>query len=178
MVKASNTRAAVSKKAELSAAAKKPTKIVSSSKAVASASKHLETSFTNVGGFDSLEAVRAAQQRWVDERDWSQFHTPRNLILALTGEVGELAECLQWKGDSADVGAGLPGLKPSEREAFEDELADVFAYVVRLAAVSRVDLPAAWARKHQKNTAKYPAKLVKGSSAKYTEYKKASRAAK
>lgn len=61
----------------------------------------------------SLQGLRAAQQRFAAERDWGQYHTPRNLLLALVGEAGELAECFQWKGE---VLPGLPGFSAEERQ--------------------------------------------------------------
>lgn len=66
----------------------------------------------------------------VAEREWDQFHTPRNLMLALTGEVGELAEIFQWKGE---VAAGLPTFTEQERTHLGEELADVMIYLTRLA---------------------------------------------
>ena len=98
-----------------------------------------------------------------------QFHTPRNICLALVGEVGELCECFQWRGD-AGASLGLPGWDAKKRDALSDELADVLLYLVRLADKCEIDLPGATARKLRKNAAKYPADLVKGSSKKYDEY--------
>lgn len=120
---------------------------------------------------DSLEALRQEQRAFVDERDWSQFHTPRSLSLALVSEVGELCELFQWRGD---VGSppGLPEWTPQERTALSEELADVLSYVIRLADVTEIDLPAAFLQKMAKNRAKYPADLVRGSAAKYTEYRR------
>ena len=117
----------------------------------------------------TLDSYRSRLQDFADEREWNQYHTPRNLMLALTGEVGELAEIFQWKGDDqCDV--GLPAFSEKDRTKVEDEMADVFAYLVRMATVCHVDLPAAVERKMAKNAAKYPKDLVKGSSAKYNEY--------
>ena len=98
--------------------------------------------FTRDHPFDDIDALRAEQQRWVDARDWQQYHTPRNVLLALHKEVGELGECVQWRSP-ADAGPGLPGFTPKQRAAFEDEVADVLGYLVRLAVVCAVDLPAA-----------------------------------
>lgn len=119
----------------------------------------------------TLEDLRREQADFVAEREWAKFHTPRSLALALVGEVGELCETLQWKGDEC-AQPGLPGWSEEERVAFEDELADVLSYVIRLADVAKVDLPAAAYAKIAKNRAKYPAELVKGSAAKYSEYRK------
>jgi dCTP diphosphatase len=54
----------------------------------------------------TLEQLRRLQESWVIERNWTQYHTPRNLVLALVGEVGELAEIFQWRGE---VACSLPG---------------------------------------------------------------------
>jgi dCTP diphosphatase len=88
--------------------------------------------------------------------------------MALVGEVGEVAEIFQRKGE---VGVGLPGFSAQEKQHVGEELADVFAYLVRLADVCEVDLAQAFASKMQKNARKYPKEVVKGSAKKYTEYK-------
>mmetsp|Transcript_5168 Transcript_5168/g.13720 ORF Transcript_5168/g.13720 Transcript_5168/m.13720 type:complete len:201 (+) Transcript_5168:2-604(+) len=116
----------------------------------------------------TLEAIRARQAAFSAERDWAQFHTPRNLVLALVGEVGELAEIFQWKGE---VQPKLPGWSAAEREHLGEELSDVLLYLVRLSDVCGVDLPAACEAKLAKNARKYPADLCRGSARKYTEYK-------
>lgn len=118
----------------------------------------------------SCEKLRSEQRAFVEERDWAQFHTPRSLALALVGEVGEVCELLQWRGDEA-AQPGLPDWTPEERGRLGEELSDVLSYVLRLADVSNIDLPAAYLDKLAKNRAKYPADLVRGSSAKYTEYR-------
>lgn len=92
-----------------------------------------------------LEEVLA---KFATERDWEQSHTPRNLALALVGEVGESCELLQWKSDE-NVTAALE--KPAFVEALSDELADVLISLVRLASVAGVDLEKAVTRKIEKN---------------------------
>ena len=123
---------------------------------------------------DTLEGLRQRSQRFADAREWNQFHNPRNVLLALSGEVGEVAELFQWKPDE-DCQIGLPNWSEEDRGKVEDEIADVFSYVLRLAAVCHVDLPVALERKMQKNESKYPSEIVAGSSAKYTEYKQKAR---
>jgi dCTP diphosphatase len=122
----------------------------------------------------SSEALTFAQFRdemreFAAERDWDQFHTPRNLCLALMGEAGEVAECMQWRGD-ADCAPGLPSWTAAEKAHLGEELADVLMYLVRLADRSGVDLADAALAKLAKNRAKYPKEQCKGSSAKYTAY--------
>jgi dCTP diphosphatase len=86
-------------------------------------------------------------------RDWDRFHNPRNLLLALTGEVGELAEIFQWKtdADAADI------MSTGEAEHGRQEVADVFLYLTRLAMVLGIDLDAAVRTKIAMNALKYPA---------------------
>ena len=117
----------------------------------------------------SLESLRADMSAFAGEREWDGFHTPRNLLLALTGEVGELAELFQWRGD-AGAAPGLPGWNARDAEHLGEELSDVLLYLVRLADRCGVDLAAAAARKMALNRIKYPADRARGSSQKYTAY--------
>ncbi|KAJ6842359.1 dCTP pyrophosphatase 1-like [Iris pallida] len=98
------------------------------------------------------------------ERDWDQFHSPRNLLLALVGEVGELSEIFQWKGE---VPKGLPDWKEEEKEHLGEELSDVLLYLVRLSDICGVDLGRAALRKVELNAKKYPISHCKGSSMKH-----------
>ncbi|XP_054460326.1 glutamyl-tRNA(Gln) amidotransferase subunit B, mitochondrial [Anoplopoma fimbria] len=116
----------------------------------------------------TVEDIRRMQAEFTDERDWNQFHQPRNLLLALVGEVGEVSELFQWRGEVAE---GLPDWTESEREQLGQELSDVMIYLVELAEKCRVDLPQAVLRKMALNRLKYPASKVHGSAKKYTEYK-------
>ena len=105
-------------------------------------------------------------RRFAEERDWIQFHTVRNLVLAISGEVGELAAELQWISD-AEVNHSLAD--PKVKSAVEEELADVAIYLFRLADVIGVDIGASVLRKLQINEVRYPAELARGNSRKYTE---------
>jgi dCTP diphosphatase len=105
-------------------------------------------------------------EQFAAERDWAQFHSPKNLVMALTGEVGELTEIFQWMTEAQSQSAGT---NPETAQAVKDELADVMLYLVRLASVLKVDLNEAIQQKLQKNAKKYPADKAKGSSKKYTE---------
>eukprot|EP00931_Biecheleriopsis_adriatica_P105751 TRINITY_DN80287_c0_g1_i1.p2 TRINITY_DN80287_c0_g1~~TRINITY_DN80287_c0_g1_i1.p2 ORF type:complete len:212 (+),score=53.01 TRINITY_DN80287_c0_g1_i1:28-663(+) len=118
----------------------------------------------------SFEQMRLDLAEFAKDRDWDQFHSPRNLALAMVGEVGELCECFQWKGDS-QVTEGLPGWSEKHRTALRQEISDVLLYLVRLSHKCHVDLPKAAMDKLAVNAAKYPASLVRGSSKKYSEYK-------
>lgn len=124
------------------------------------------------GGFKptvTLEQLRAAMQAFADERDWAQFHTPRNLMMAMTGEVGELSELFMWKHD-AGAAPGLPSWTAAEKEHLGEELSDVLLYLIRLSDRCGIDLPSAAIAKMAKNAKKYPADAARGSSAKYTAY--------
>lgn len=100
------------------------------------------------------------------ERDWSQFHSVRNLILAMVGEVGELAEIFQWVPDD-QIEAFLA--KPENQARLQEELADVLIYALRLASVSGVDVMEALEAKLAKNAEKYPVDKSKGSARKYSD---------
>lgn len=115
----------------------------------------------------TLEELRGDMAQFVTEREWGAFHTPRNLLLALLAEAGELAETLQWKGE---VAPGLPSLTEAERVHVGEELSDVLLYTVRLSDVCGLDLAACVLRKLELNRAKYPAEKCRGSAAKYTVY--------
>lgn len=117
----------------------------------------------------TLREVREQMRRFTAEREWDKFHTPRNLMLALVGEVGELAELFQWKTET-DAGPGLPGFSEKEVNNVQDELADVLLYLIRLADRCDVDLGAAVRAKMVKNAEKYPMEKCKGVSDKYTAY--------
>lgn len=116
----------------------------------------------------TMEQIRQMQAQFTDERDWDQFHQPRNLLLALVGEVGELAELFQWRGE---VMEGLPDWTDTERTALAHELSDVLIYLVALSDKCRVDLTRAVLEKLQVNRNKYPVEMVQGSSKKYTQYR-------
>jgi dCTP diphosphatase len=100
-----------------------------------------------------IRELSEAMRRFSEERDWTRFHDPKSLTLALVGEVGELAELLQWLPvDGIDVLVREPRL----RERLGKELADVLLYLVRLADVAGVDLAEAARKKLQVNGDRYP----------------------
>lgn len=102
---------------------------------------------------ESFEALCADIAQFADDRDWHQYHTSKNLLLALVGEVGELAEVFQWLTPQEAGDLDAIGL----RTEAEDEMADVLIYLIRLAQILDVDLLAAADRKMIKNAVKYPA---------------------
>ncbi|KAL7615459.1 hypothetical protein Lser_V15G06229 [Lactuca serriola] len=114
----------------------------------------------------SLNDLKKRMADFAKERDWDQFHSPRNLLLALVGEVGELSEIFQWKGE---VPKGLPDWKDEEKEHLGEELSDVLLYLIRLSDICGIDLGKAALRKLQVNAIKYPVNLCKGSSKKHNQ---------
>lgn len=113
-----------------------------------------------------IQNLSVALDKFATDRNWEQFHSPKNLLLALTGEVGELAEIFQWLGDSEAQSAGEA---TATAQAVKDELADVLFYLVRLASVLKVDLNAAALQKLRSNALKYPVETSHGISAKYNK---------
>ena len=111
---------------------------------------------------DPLRDLRDELRAFAAERDWDQFHSPRNLATALAVEAAELLEPFQWL--SEEQGRDLP---PETRAAVEEELADVLLYLVRLADKLGVDLAAAARAKIARNGEKYPVEKARGSSRKY-----------
>lgn len=101
---------------------------------------------------DPLTALRDATRAFAAERDWEQYHTPKNLAMALSVEVAELAEHFQW------LKTGRPAeLDDATREGVRQELADVLLYLVQIADKLDVDLYAAAVEKMKLNALKYPA---------------------
>jgi len=114
---------------------------------------------------DTLIELRELTRTFAAERDWQQFHTPKNLAMALSVEVAELVEHFQW------LRTGSPEeLDERKREGIRHELADVLLYLVQLADATGVDLRAAALEKLRLNGEKYPAAVVKGDARKYDEY--------
>lgn len=107
----------------------------------------------------TLEDLRRLAEDFATERNWEQFHSIRNLLLALISEVGELAEVVRWAGDASDPLA-------DRRQDWADELGDVFILLVRLADRSGVDLTTAFVEKLAKAGRKYPVERFYGSNAK------------
>ena len=114
---------------------------------------------------NELDNLRSRLETFARERDWEQFHSPKNLSMALSVEVAEIAEHFQWLTEEQSR-----ELDAAKRAEVEQELADVLIYLVRLADQLGIDLLEAAQRKLAVNEAKYPADKVRGSSRKYSEY--------
>ena len=112
-----------------------------------------------------LNELMLRVRQFAAERDWEQFHTPKNLAMALVAEAGELAAEFQWLTAAQSA---APDAQQMER--IQAECADVLIYLVRLADELGFDLLAAATVKIQENERRYPADKVRGSSKKYDEY--------
>lgn len=114
---------------------------------------------------DNLKSLQAELAAFAAERDWEQFHSPKNLAMALSVEAGELLERFQWlTPEQSERGA----LSSDELSGVEEEMADVFLYLLRLADRLDVDLVAVADAKLKKNAEKYPVDKAKGNAVKYS----------
>lgn len=114
---------------------------------------------------NDLDDIKEKLRQFAQARDWDQFHSPKNLSMALAGETGELLELFQWLTEEQSR-----NLTQKQNKAVEEEIADVFLYLLRLADKLSVDLLEAAKNKMTINEQKYPVSKVKGSPKKYTEY--------
>ena len=112
---------------------------------------------------DALQALRKTLREFARERDWEQFHTPKNLATALSVEAAELLEHFQWLTDEQSR-----TLDDAKRTAVGEEIADVLLYLLRLADRLGIDPLDAAAQKMVQNARKYPVEKAKGRSDKYT----------
>ena len=131
----------------------------------ASATHPCECFQMNVSGLQSLDDLKLRLREFARERDWEQFHSPKNLAMALIVEAGELVEHFQWLTE-----AQSQSLDAQQREQVALELADVFIYLVRLADRLDVDLLDTAQRKMVLNAQRYPADKVRGSARKADDY--------
>lgn len=115
-----------------------------------------------VQNFDELTL---SLRKFAKDRDWDQFHSPKNISMALSVEVAEIVEHFQWLTEEQSQ-----QLDDKALAEVTDEIADVQMYLIRLADKLGVDVLAAVEGKIKKNELKYPADKVRGSSKKYTEY--------
>jgi NTP pyrophosphatase (non-canonical NTP hydrolase) len=112
-----------------------------------------------------MERLRGRLREFARERDWEKFHTPKNLAMALAVEVAEVLELFQWA--TPDESERLP---EGRREALREEIGDVLIYLAALADRVGIDPVEAAHAKVAANEIRYPARRVRGSSRKYTEY--------
>jgi dCTP diphosphatase len=107
----------------------------------------------------TVAALRQQVARFVAERDWDQFHSPKNLVMSLAIEVAELMEHFQWISTEQSRAVGTEATK---RIAVSEELADVLSYTLALANALQIDLSAALEDKMRKNALKYPVQTFRG----------------
>lgn len=114
---------------------------------------------------DSIEQLQSGIRRFAEDRDWQPFHTPKNLVMALTVEAAELMEHFQWATPEQSQSPD-----PVKLAEIGEEMSDVLIYLVRLADVLELDLLAAARAKLIHNGQKYPVDQARGNARKYTEF--------
>jgi dCTP diphosphatase len=114
----------------------------------------------------TVAELRERVLAFVHARDWEQFHSPKNLSMALAAESGELMEHFLWTESKASLGVARD---PKKRPAIEAELADVVIYALEFANICGIDLAAAIGTKMTANAKKYPVEKARGRTDKYTE---------
>jgi dCTP diphosphatase len=131
------------------------------------------TQASYVAAMDQLrdDEVRVAELKervlaFARERDWEQFHSPKNLSMALAAEAGELLENFLWVSTDDSRATARD---PKRREAIEHEIADIVIYALQFANQTGIDLASAIEAKMAHNARKYPVEKSRGRSAKYTE---------
>lgn len=113
----------------------------------------------------NLGLVKKRLREFASERDWEQFHSPKNLAMALSVEASELVELFQW----ADQGGHTVIKDPKQKQEVEKEIADIFNYLVKFADMLDMDLETQALSKIEENSAKYPVSKVKGKAVKYKD---------
>ena len=114
---------------------------------------------------DSLNQLRGRINQFVEERDWAQFHSPKNLAMAMIVEASEVVEHFQWLTEHESR-----NLDNQKKELVGQELYDTLVYLLRIAEVCGIDLIEAANKKIDLNAQKYPVEQCKGSNDKYTSY--------
>lgn len=113
-----------------------------------------------------LEKISKLLNTFAEERDWDQFHSVKNLSMALSVEAGELMEIFQWMKEEQ---TNQLASDPKVMSKVEEEVADVFIYLMRIVNKLGIDLEKVTYAKMQKNAEKYPVELAKGNSKKYSD---------
>lgn len=115
---------------------------------------------------NEIEELRLNLEKFNNERDWEQFHSPKNVAMALSVEAGEIVEIFQWTGEEESY-----KLEDKEMQKLGAEIGDVFLYLLLLASKFDLDLINVAKQKLEINKKKYPVDKAKGSAKKYTEFK-------
>ena len=108
-----------------------------------------------------IKEIQDKLAKFAEERDWDQFHSPKNLAMALTSEVGELNELFQWLTEEQSNNV--------DNDEIRQEIADIFIYLLRLSDKLDIDIEAAVREKIEINAKKYPIDLAKGNAIKYSK---------
>ncbi|MCF7761149.1 MAG: nucleotide pyrophosphohydrolase [Cephaloticoccus sp.] len=114
----------------------------------------------------TLAQLKNLSANFTKERDWEQFHAPKNLCMAMAAEVGELMEHYLWL--TVEESSSLTA-NPDKKTQIEEELADVFLFSLQFANMTGIDIAAAIEAKVAKNASKYPVSKAKGRADKYTD---------
>ncbi len=117
-----------------------------------------------------LTNVKNQIAQFIRERDWEQFHSPKNLSMSIAIEAAELMEHFQWANTVEESKSVLND--PAQRNEIQDEIADIAIYLIDFCNLYGIDLEQSIQNKMAKNIQKYPAALAKGKSNKYTAYQK------
>lgn len=113
-----------------------------------------------------FENLQEKARDFAKARDWDQFHSPKNLVMALGGEVAELLDLFQWLTEAESY-----DLTPEQKQATAYEIADVQIYLLRLADKLKIDIPRSVEEKMVLNESRYPVDQARGSARKYTAYR-------
>ena len=112
-----------------------------------------------------VQLIQSRLKKFAEERDWEQFHSPKNITMALSVEIAELVEIFQWSNSG-----GLDEINdPDTKVQIEKEIADIFNYLLKLTDMLDIDLEKAALNKIDENDAKYPVEKFKGISKKYNK---------
>lgn len=112
----------------------------------------------------NLKNIEHTIKTFSEEREWDKYHTPKNIIMALTAEIGELNEIFQWLNDDESL-----NLNSKNKENTKDEIADISIYLIKLCMKLDINLEDVILSKMKKNEKKYPVEKIKGNFKKYTE---------
>lgn len=112
----------------------------------------------------NIENINNKINKFSEDRDWDQFHSPKNLVMALSGEVGELNEIFQWLTEEQSS-----NLASDTKKHTEEEVADIAIYLLRLCTKLNINIEDAIVSKLENNELKYPIHKAKGNAKKYNE---------
>ncbi|MCB1072903.1 MAG: nucleotide pyrophosphohydrolase [Chlamydiales bacterium] len=115
----------------------------------------------------NIKEMQEFSKKFVKERDWEQYQTPKNVAMGVTIEASELMEIFQWLTDQQSYDIKND---PEKKGEIADEIGDILHYLIRLSTLLDIDLKDAFWNKIRKTEAKYPVDLVKGKKEKYTAY--------